>query len=241
MKLDDRMKSYENVNRQYLSRRLPVIIRIDGKSFHTFTKGLVKPWDHHLKVCMLYAAEKLCEEISGAKMAYWQSDEISILVTDYDTLDTDPWFFNFVQKIVSVSLSIATAYFNDMHDKILKSHKDYKRLALFDSRAFILPPNDVCNYFVWRQRDATKNSINMLAQSQFDHKTIHGLSTSKLQDKLFVEKGINWNDIETWKKRGACIINRHGTWGVDDEIPIFSKDRNYINRFVYLDGDKTFS
>jgi len=241
MELDDRMKSYENVNRQYLSRRLPVIIRLDGKSFHTFTQGLVKPWDHHLKVCMLYAAEKLCENIMGAKIAYWQSDEISILVTDYDALNTDPWFNKCIQKMVSISSSIATAYFNDMHQKILKTHVDYRKLALFDSRAFILPPNEVCNYFLWRQRDATKNSINMLSQSLFSHKELHGLSCDQLQEKLFTEKGVNWNDIETWKKRGACIVNRFGRWGTDDEIPIFSKDRDYINKLVYLEGDKTFS
>ena len=241
MDLDTRMKSYENVNRQYLSRRLPVIIRLDGKSFHTFTKGLVKPWDHHLKVCMLYTAEKLCDEIMGAKMAYWQSDEISILITDYDALNTDPWFNKCIQKMVSISSSIATAYFNDMHQKILKNHVDYHKLALFDSRAFVLPPNEVCNYFLWRQRDATKNSVNMLSQSQFSHKELQNLNTSQLQEKLFTEKGINWNDIDTWKKRGACVISKLSRWTVDDEIPIFSKDRNYVNKLVYLDGDKTFS
>lgn len=236
--LDDRMKEYENVNRTYLSRRSPAIIRVDGKAFHTLTKHMVKPWDSHFKICMLYAAQRLCEHIQGAKLAFWQSDEISVLFTDYDTLETDAWFKKNVQKIASVSASIATAYFNQMYGRVFGKPEDYHTLALFDSRCFVLPLAEVCNYFVWRQRDATTNSINMLGQANFSHKELHGLNTDEVQNKLFTEKGINWNDEETWKKRGACVIEANGHWIIDEEIPIFSKQREYIEKLVNIEEPK---
>ena len=165
--LDDRMKRYEYVNRYFLTRRVPAIIRIDGKAFHTFTKGMVRPWDSHLKVCMTYAAQRVCEQVSGCKIAYWQSDELSFLITDYDTLETEPWFNKNVQKIASITSSIATAAFNQMYRRVFGDSEDYHKLAHFDSRVFAIPHDEVCNYFLWRQQDATKNSINMMGQSEF--------------------------------------------------------------------------
>src|SRR5579863_6236304 len=227
--LGDRMRGYEDAYRIYLTGRMPLIIRVDGKAFHTLTRKLEKPFDHGFIKQMLHVAETLCAEIQGVKLAYWQSDEISLMVTDYDTLTTQAPFDKNLQKLVSISASIATSAFNPFG---LMGAPD----GNFDSRAFILPKEEVCNYFLWRQQDATRNSINSVGQAHFSPKQLHGLSTNKVQDLLFKEKGINWNDLPIINKRGACVIRVDGKWTVDKEIPIFSQDREYVNRFVNI-GD----
>jgi tRNA(His) guanylyltransferase len=228
--LGDRMKNYEDCFRISLPGRMPLILRVDGRAFHTLTKGLEKPFDTRFSESMLHTALMLCEEIQGAKLAYWQSDEISILATDYDMLTTQAWFDKNLQKMVSISASVASVEFNE----------DFcgDKPATFDSRAFVLPKEEVCNYFLWRQQDATRNSINSVGQSKFSPKQLHGKSTDAVQDMLFKEKGLNWNDLPIWQKRGACIVrNAAGYWAVDYEIPIFSKDRNYVNKFVNIGED----
>ena len=233
-----RMKTYENSYRYTLPRRMPVILRIDGCHFHTFTKGMDKPFDEKLIEAFWETCKFLGENIMGAKLIYHQSDEISILITNYDTIQTDSWFSNNIQKMVSVSASMAAAKFNEV---IRKSYPD-KELAFFDSRAWIIPQDEVNNYFTWRQQDATKNSVSMTAFANFKHEELHGLSGNQLQEKLFSEKGINWDKFPVWKKRGACVLKKEylkeGTvrrrWETDTDIPIFSKDKNYIERFVYL-------
>ena len=233
-----RMKTYENSYRFTLPRRMPVILRIDGCHFHTFTKGMDKPFDDKLIEAFWETCKFLGENIMGAKLIYHQSDEISILITNYDTIQTDSWFSNNLQKMASVSASMAAAKFNEV---IRKSYPD-KELAFFDSRAWVIPQDEVNNYFTWRQQDASKNSISMAAFANFAHKDLHGLSGNQLQEKLFSEKGINWDKFPTWKKRGACIIKKEylkenairRRWETDLEIPLFSKDRNYVERFVYL-------
>ena len=233
-----RMKTYENSYRYTLPRRMPVILRIDGCHFHTFTKGMDKPFDEKLIEAFWETCKFLGENIMGAKLIYHQSDEISILITNYDTIQSVSWFSNNIQKMVSVSASMAAAKFNEV---IRKSYPD-KELAFFDSRAWIIPQDEVNNYFTWRQQDATKNSVSMTAFANFKHEELHGLSGNQLQEKLFSEKGINWDKFPVWKKRGACVLKKEylkeGTvrrrWETDTDIPIFSKDKNYIERFVYL-------
>lgn len=245
MKKDDfgnRMKAYEHSFRQVLPQRLPVIIRIDGCHFHTFTRGMEKPFDEALTKSLWGTCKYLAENIMGCKLVYHQSDEISILLTNYDKLTTQSWFDNNLQKIVSVSASMATAKFNEL----MKEHYRDKPLATFDSRAWVLPHDEVTNYFLWRQQDATKNSISMVAQANFPHEQLQGLDGKKLQDKLFLEKGINWNDLPVWQKRGVCITKQHfmkgeatrSKWDVDFETPIFSQNREYINQYVYLPEDE---
>lgn len=242
MKMDDfgnRMKEYENAFRHSLPRRLPVILRIDGCHFHTFTRGMVKPFDEALTKALWETCKYLAHNIMGCKLAYHQSDEISLLLTNYDKLTTQSWFDNNIQKMASVSASMATAKFNE---EIKKYYPD-KNLAMFDSRSWVLPHDEVTNYFLWRQQDATKNSISMICQAHFSQKELQGLDGKELQDKLFLEKGINWNDLPVWQKRGACITKQTYTkgatqrskWDVDLETPIFSQNRDYINQYVYLD------
>lgn len=222
--LGNRMKEfYEDRFRYKLPRRTNVLIRIDGKAFHTYTRGLNKPYDGGLMEDMNETTKYLCENIQGAKMGYVQSDEISILITDYDDISTSAWFDNNIQKMCSIAASLATAQFNKLRmirianrsvqtgdSKSLPDHVDnfiYPTLALFDARIFIIPHVDeVVNYFIWRQQDATRNSISMAAQSQFSHGTLNGVKCEQMQEMLFTEKGINWNDYPVRFKRGAAVI-----------------------------------
>lgn len=243
--LGDRMKGYENAYRIKLPGRLPVLLRIDGKAFHTYTKGMKRPFDEDLANAMWETTKFLCENIQGAKVGYTQSDEITILLTNYEKTTTDSWFDNNLQKMCSVAASMATAKFNEVIHKVYPD----KGLALFDARAWVVPHSDVNNAFLWREIDASKNSISMVAQANFPHKSLQGLNGSQLQDKLFLEKGINWNDLPVWQKRGVAIIRKQkpktviyngeektvmrNVWEVDHDTPIFSKDTNYIEQYVY--------
>ena len=264
--LGDRMKNnYENRAKTYLTRRMPVIIRLDGKAFHTFTKGMKKPYDEIFHNTMNSTMKYLCENIQGCKLGYTQSDEITLLLTDYDTLDTDAWFDNNVQKICSVSASMATMAFNKFMRKFVydifvfgkDESKEYvdtliNKLenAMFDSRCFNIPESEVTNCFIWRQQDATRNAIQMLGQCDFSHKELHGKSCNDIQDMLMLQKGINFNDMPTEFKRGVCCVKEEyypdpmpgyedcpidatsvrTRWILDKEIPIFTQDRNYVDR-----------
>ena len=223
--LGNRMKNnYESRTKQFLTRRTNTIIRLDGKAFHTYTKNLDKPFDEGLIEDMQETTKYLCENIQGCKAGYTQSDEISLLLTDYDNLQTDAWFDGNVQKIVSISAAMATAKFNDLRIKRFASdfyrtletcktfvdefiHNSFdSKLPVFDSRVFQIPESEeVVNYFIWRQQDAERNSIQMLAQSLYSHKELHKKNTSVLQDMCF-EKGSNWNDLHFSKKRGSLIL-----------------------------------
>lgn len=209
-----RMKeNYESRSKTYLTRRTPVIIRLDGKAFHTYTRGLDKPFDEGLIEDMEATTKFLCENIQGVKLGYCQSDEISLLITDYDDLNTQAWFDYNVQKITSISASMATAKFNQLR----LSRKSYNsqslptpdvidniNLAFFDSRTFSIPKEEVANYFLARQKDAVKNSVAMLAQSLYSHKELHKKNGSEMQEMCF-QKGHNWNDLDYRKRRGCTI------------------------------------
>lgn len=235
--LATRMKEYENSYRTKMPKRMPVIIRIDGKAFHTYTKGLDKPYDEKLAKAFWETSKYLCKNISGCKLAYHQSDEISLLITNYDKLTTDSWYDNNVQKMVSVAASMATMAFN----KAIDNDKD----ALFDARAFIIPEEEVNNYFLWRQNDAIKNSLSMLAQNQFKHSELQGLNGLQLKEKLISEKDLNWDDLEVWKKSGLCIVKenyekngaKRTRWSENHDSPLFSVDKDYIQNIIEGKGN----
>lgn len=265
--LGDRMKSnYENRYKHSLTRRTPVIIRIDGKAFHTFTRDFNRPYDELFHKTMNETTKKLCENIQGCKLGYTQSDEISLLLTDFDTLTTDAWFDYELQKICSIAASMATLYFNQTFAQVIAEYigaqnhlDDYIRAlvkaqetgALFDARAFNIPEDEIANYFIWRQQDATRNAIQMLGQTHFSHNELQKKSTKMIQEMLWQQKGINFNDMPIEFKRGICcikyqyqvenlndpnkasdiLITRSG-WKIDTEIPIFTKDRGYIESRV---------
>lgn len=254
--LDIRMKEYEAVSKNYLTRRIPVIIRIDGRAFHTFTKKFIKPFDTILMQSMQLTMKYLCENIQGCVLGYTQSDEITLVLCDYQSIDSAAWFDYKVHKITSVSASMATLEFNRQFYRLVQNYKiasavnctedSIKQLAVyeraieagatFDARAFNLPINEVVNNLIWRQQDATKNSIQMVARYLFPQKELYHLNGDMLQEKMFKEAGINWNNFDTDKKRGACCIKKdievngiiRGKWVIDKEIPIFTKDREYV-------------
>lgn len=276
--IGDRMKNnYENITRYYLTRRMPVIIRVDGRSFHTFTKGFKKPFDDILVKTMQDTMKYLCENIQGCVLGYTQSDEISLVLTDYAELTTDAWFGNNLQKMCSVSASMATLAFNkffsgrvqefmydccdEFGDDVLpEKQNDYElahnvyfkkfNAAMFDSRVFTIPKEEVCNYLIWRQQDATRNSIQSVGQANFSQKELHGKSCNNIHDMLMLQKGINWNDYSTTLKRGSCCIKiddgitkydevgnicdyiPSSKWVIDNEIPIFTQDRNYVEKLI---------
>ena len=233
--LANRMKEYEKRNQYYLQKRTPVAIRVDGRSFHTFTKGFKRPFDDILMKSMQETAKYMCENIQGAKLAYVQSDEITIILVDYDTLETDCWFNYRTDKLCSISASMATMAFNRVFVKnvdewgrltfpnwdeggtneevdvdLLKLNDAYQRAigkgAMFDARCFNIPKEEVTNLIYWRQLDATRNSIQMVGQANFSHKELQNKSCNDIQDMLHEQKGINWNDYPTVCKRGTAII-----------------------------------
>ncbi len=253
--LGDRMKSYEDCYRTNLPIRMPVIIRVDGKAFHTYTASCKKPIDKGLVDCMNKTAIELCKQVQGCQIAYVQSDEISLLLNNYKDINTQSWFENNLQKMVSVASGIASSTFTInswriwMAGVMAPPGLDAMKPAVFDARAFVLPKEDVVNYFLWRQQDATRNSVQMLARSLYSHKECIDKNNSELQEMIF-QKGINWNDCPTSQKRGRCIVKskviKDGTnpktgevftaerteWIVDNEIPIFSQDRSYIDKYI---------
>jgi tRNA(His) guanylyltransferase len=252
--LGDRMKEfYEDRTRIKLPRRTFTIIRIDGKAYHTYTKGLQRPFDQGLIEDMNATTAYLCKNIQGAKFGYVQSDEISLVLTDFDDLGTHAWFDNNLQKMVSVAASMATAEFNrlrliracndimgDYVENLLTENEIQKfKMAEFDARAFQIPfIDEVKNYFIWRQQDAVRNSISSVAQSLYSTKELHGVKTDQMQELIF-QKGINWNDYDFRMKRGAVIgkvevtiTNENGTftrnkWQVIN-TPIFTQDPFFL-------------
>ena len=227
--IGDRMKGqYEDRARFMLPRRTYTIVRVDGKAFHSFTRGMEKPFDLGLMEVMDKTAQFMCGEMQGAKMAYVQSDEISVLLTDFDTITTDAWFDGNVQKIASISASLATAQFNAV------CKWAHHGPALFDARVFTIPDCiEAENYFIWRQQDASRNSIQMAAQANFSHKQLQGKSCSECQEMLFSEKGINWNDYPARCKRGSVIkYDDSFKWTIDDEPPVFTQDRAYLQSLI---------
>lgn len=249
--LGDRIKTfYENRTRYYLTRRTYTVIRIDGKAFHSFTKGLERPFDDGLINDMDQTACYLCKNIQGAKLAFVQSDEISIVLTDFDSLTTDAWFDGNIQKMVSVSASMATSKFNQLRlgrqikddftskDEINKLVNNYK-LAEFDSRVFTIPSiEEVINYLIFRQQDTVRNSISSVAQSLYSPKELNGKNQSDMQEMIF-QKGINWNDYSPKYKRGRLIVKQEfesngairNKW-VSVDPPIFSQEKDILKKLI---------
>lgn len=253
MQLGDRMKMYENVWRQKLIRRMPVIIRIDGKAFHTYTKGLNKPFDEIFMNAMQDTMKYLVENIQGCKFGYCQSDEISLLLVDYDDYETEAWFDNNIQKMVSVSASMAGVVFNqnmfklanqyyidnlyhgediDVYSERLRSKT--KVQAVFDARAFNLDKDEVCNYFIWRQEDCIKNAISMIAREYYSDKELDGINTID-RKAMLLEKDVKVEDFSSDKRFGSTCYYKDTEYVLDKEIPIFKEDRNYIENYVYIE------
>ena len=284
--LGKRMKEfYEQVPKTRLVRRMPVAIRLDGKAFHTFTREFEKPFDEVLGRAMRETMKYLCENIQGCVLGYTQSDEITLILIDYKKLTSSAWFDYEVQKMCSIAASMATMAFNrafdkeitDFYDANTRQYEDWdawlsetaekqfsvyikalEKGAMFDARVFNIPKEEVANLIYWRQLDATRNSIQMVGQANFSHNELQNKSCNVIQEMLFQERDINWNDFPTHLKRGACCVKSEATttcaktvdgkvitwaaerphWEIDLKIPIFKEEgRQYINSRILYEAE----
>ena len=255
--LGTRMKTYyEGIPQTKLMRRTPVIIRIDGKAFHTFTKGFEKPFDKIMVKTMQETTKYLCENIQGCVFGYTQSDEITLVLIDYQKLTTSAWFDYEVQKMCSIAASMATLAFNkffyenvflyngmasvDMSNKEYPYKEVYakavKKGAMFDARVFNIPKEEVTNCVYWRQLDATRNSIQSVGQANFSHKELQNKTCNMIQDMLHEQKGINWNDYPTYLRRGTAVKkNDSGSWCIDLDMPqLKGEGRRYLDELIMV-------
>lgn len=241
----DRMKGYENVTRNYLTCRMPVIIRLDGTCFHTFTKGFEKPFDELLWKTMAEVADKLCKEVQNCVFAYTQSDEISLVLIDYYNLNTDVWFGNNIQKICSVVAAKASVYFNDTlftntldefntsidEDRRIFLKNILNRKAFFDARCFNIPREEILNYFIWRQKDCQKNSVSAIAQFYFSNKELHKKSTKQrveMINEYAEESGLfKYEDFNQIFLKGVTVFPKSGTDTLD-----FIEERERLNEML---------
>lgn len=236
--LGNRMKEYyENISKTKLMRRCPIILRIDGKSFHTFARNFQKPFDEILIISMQETMKYLCENIQDCVLGYTQSDEITLVLIDYKKLTSQAWFDYEVQKLCSIAASMATMAFNKFFaNNFYNLEQDYAiehetsgwygkgtpeyeicetyskavdKGAMFDCRCFNIPKEEVTNCIYWRQLDATRNSIQMVGQANFSHKELQNKSCNDIQDMLMTQKNINWNDLPTYQKHGSCCVRNH--------------------------------
>jgi tRNA(His) 5'-end guanylyltransferase len=232
------LRQYEDRTRYALPRRTYTIIRVDGQAFHTYTRPLKRPFDTEFIGAIDQVAQFLCAEIQGAQFAYSQSDEISLLLTDFDRDTTDAWFDGDLRKIVSISASLATWKFA----YIMGSN----RRACFDSRAFTIPdPIEVENYFIWRQRDWTRNSLQMVARCHYKQKELTGKSAADMHEMLH-QKGENWAAYSPRCKNGGLTrrrqiastsnkdVTRH-TWTTAAAFP-FTKARPSLKALIPQPG-----
>lgn len=243
--IDKRMKhNYEHPYRFYLTKRTPVIIRIDGKAFHTFAKNFDKPFDNVLIKSMQSTMKFLCENVSGTQIAYCQSDEISLLVLDYMNFEYSAYFDYNVQKLASICASMATLEFNrsfaeyiieddkGLDTDVTKAHGNaYKIGAMFDARCFNIPRDEVTNYFYSRQIDASRNSVEMVGRAYFEQSDLQNKNVSQIQDMLFNTYGVNWNNYPTEQKRGSCCI-RESYNVYDDGVFDTENGPEYMTRLV---------
>lgn len=255
--LGKRMKSfYEEIPRTKLMRRTPVAMRIDGKAFHTFTRGFQKPFDPVLVKTMQETTKYLCENIQGCVFGYTQSDEITLILVDYKKLDTDAWFGYEVEKMCSIAASMTTMAFNKFFeknynewgretfsgwdeggsnelgepDKIALAEAYATALnkgAMFDCRVFNIPKEEVTNLVYWRQLDAARNSVQMVGQANFSHKELQNKTCNMIQDMLHEQKDINWNNFPTHLKRGTAVVrNEVEVDSTKFTISVFLRDRS---------------
>lgn len=217
--LGDRMKeNYEKRQSFSLLRRLPVIIRVDGRAFHTFTSLMTKPFSSSFMLNMLEAAKKTSEQIQGFKMGYVQSDEVSFLLTDYDKLTTDAWFGYDKSKLESITAALMSVHFHQFYPLAF---------PVFDARSFNLPVEEISNYFLWRAKDWARNSLQMYCQSLFSHKELENKDKTA-QHELLHERGKNWTtDLTNWERNGA-FFNQYDV-ARTDILPCFTEIEEFVS------------
>lgn len=259
--LSEKMKRLEDVTNIKLERKTPVIMRLDGRAFSKYTKGLDKPFDKDLSEVFQWVAFKLKENLDNVKFIYSQSDEINILMTDWTKDTTDAWFTYRVQKMVSVAAGITTALFNSRVEKIINKYasqisdieeaqfkpveeftpvekkyfvwkgKQYK--AVFDCRVFNVSMEDVVPYFIYRQKDAMRNSVQALAQSYYSHTQLDKKKQAEMKQLVLDKANVDYDKLPMLQKAGFTIYkDTSDNWIVDTDIPEFMTNRDYISKFL---------
>lgn len=233
--LGDRMKGYENITRNHLISRMPVILRLDGRAFHTFTNGFDKPYDKIFAKAMERTMWYLCENIQGCVLGYTQSDEITLVLVDYQELNTSSWFDNNIQKMVSVAASMATLEFNRRFSSLTSGYGGYVHEkaenmgATFDCRAFNVPKEEVTNCVLWRIKDCVRNSIQALGQAHFSHKELHKKSTEDIITMVKEKTGILWNNLPLSQKYGSfCVKSTNGFTVLEKEVNTFKNLEDFF-------------
>ena len=251
--LGTRMKTfYEQVPKFNLYRRTPVAIRLDGRAFHTFTRGFQEPYDEVFSNAMIKTMDYLCRSIQGCVFGYTQSDEITLILIDYQTFETEAFFNYEVQKLCSISASMATMAFNKFFeeevDKFYYNHcsredplfEKYYQIyrdaqykgAMFDARCFNIPKEEVTNLVYWRQLDAMRNSAQMLGQHYYSDKELDGVSCEEIKDKVFNDYGVWWQGLRPRFRHGTCWTKE---LGIDYDMPILKgADRDYLDKLIYI-------
>ena len=252
--IDIRMKhNYEEPYKFRLTRRTPVIIRIDGRAFHTFAKGFVRPFDDVLRNSMKATMLYLCENTMGCVYGYTQSDEITLVLVDYDTLEASAFFDYDVQKLCSITASMATMRFNKSFENNVEKfrmsatdrnageqwivyHDALAKGAMFDSRCYNIPKEEVCNQVYARQIDAIRNSVQLVAQTYYGQSELDNKPISELKEMLKKDHDIDWNNYPIEYQRGSSCIKTDEGWVIDTEMPILKGEaREYIERYIFFD------
>lgn len=233
--IGDRMKMYEASTESRVLPRLPIIVRIDGRSFSKFCKGMKRPFDDEFRQAMIETTKYLVEK-THAKIGYTQSDEINLVLYTENLKSGSTIFDGRVQKIASNFASLASVKFLVEMQKRFPEKIKNGVLPTFDARVFVVPSKvEAYNAILWRTNDATKNSISMVAQSQFSHTELQGLSCDEMQHKLLTEKDINWNDYTSAQKQGVYVRKEKIEVSLtDDEISKipekYRPDKNIVTR-----------
>ena len=249
--LGSRMKNYyESIPKTRLMRRTPVAIRIDGKAFHTFTRGFQKPFDEVLGNAMARTMEYLCQNIQNCVFGFTQSDEITLILIDYQTFETDAWFDYEVQKMCSISASMATMAFNRYFREEFFAHttngnwgeaeealynayrKAIEKGAMFDARCFNIPKEEVTNLVYWRQVDAQRNSVQMVGQANYSHSYLQNKTCAEIKELLQHDFGINWDGLPARWKYGCAWTKETG---LDYNMPLLKgENRKYLDDLVFV-------
>ena len=220
MDLGDRMKEYEEHYQTEIPRRMPVVMRLDGKCFHSLTKGCEKPFDAGLRSAILLGVRDLLEE-APARMAYQQSDEVSLLFIDYNRFDTQQWLGGNIQKMASVAAAIMSVGFS----------KAWAKPGYFDARLIAIPERDIVNYFIWRQQDCMRNAVSMASRTVFSAKQLHEKHGGE-RKAMLASKGVKFEDYDLGFRQGTVITKSEVM-----AAPVFSKDRSFLEKFLTVEEE----
>lgn len=263
--LGNRMKAYEAVNEHYLVPKMPFIIRVDGKAFHTFTKHFKKPFDSIMERAMKATMQSLCKDIPGCVLGYTQSDEITLVCTYSDRIVSEAWFNGRIEKIVAISAAKATKYFNKHYREAVLSvfsekndinawdvhmiyHKNFDE-AEFDARVFNLPEWDCINNIIWRQQDAIRNSVEMVGHCFYSARELNRVNTDMIKMKLLTDHNIMWDAYPEYNKRGTFCYKvqrekeTHGKvvtrniWEIEKHPVFLQENREWFSQVTGLKED----